>query len=205
MKASVLLAHPYEQSFNHAVYNQVCESLKSAGVETFSHDLYKEEFNPVLTEGELGKVPSADPLVSRYVEELMDSDFLFFIHPNWWGQPPAIMKGYIDRVIRPPHAYDMPEGALSGLPIPKLTGKYGIVYNTSNTPAERENDYFGDPLELLWKQCTFGFCGIENYHRRMFRIISESTASERAAWLTLVDSDVKRILGQFKEPGSVST
>lgn len=196
MKASVILAHPYEQSFNHAIFNQVCDSLNTAGVEVFSHDLYKEGFNPVLTVGELGKQPSEDPLVLQYADELMQSDLLFFIHPNWWGQPPAMMKGWVDRVVRPPYAYDMPEGALSGLPVPKLKGKYGIVYSTSNTPAEREDDYFGDPINLIWKQCTFGFCGIEDYHRRMFRIMSESTNEERITWLKQVDEDVKRIAGQ---------
>ena len=194
MKASVILAHPYEKSFNHAIYNRIIAVLDGSGAGVFSHDLYKEEFNPVMTVGELGKDPSADPMVLQYADELMQSDLLFFIHPNWWGQPPAILKGWVDRVIRPPYAYDMPEGAVSGLPVAKLTGKFGIVYNTSNTDAERENSYFGDPLENLWKFCTFGFCGIEKYHRRMFRIVSESTQTERENWLSIVDSDVKRIV-----------
>ena len=202
MKASVILAHPYSESFNHAIYQQVCSSLAACGVKSFCHDLYREGFNPVLTVGELGKEPSYDPLVLKYADELMQSDLLFFIHPNWWGQPPAILKGYIDRIIRPPYAYDLPEGALSGLPIAKLAGKYGVVYNTSNTGADREYNYFGDPLENIWKQCTFGFCGIEKYHRRMFRIVSESTESERREWLRLVDEDVKRLsAGQVPESG----
>ncbi|MBI9108779.1 MAG: NAD(P)H-dependent oxidoreductase [Spirochaetales bacterium] len=193
MKASVLLAHPYSKSFNHAIFNQICSSLKAGGIETFSHDLYLENFDPVLTGNELGFNKSEDPLVNQYADELMASDFLFFVHPNWWGQPPAVLKGYIDRVIRPPYAYDMPEGALSGLPIAKLNGKFGIVYNTSNTPPDREDNYFGDPLELLWQKCVFGFCGIEDYHRRMFRIVSESTQEIRKEWLSEVDRDVKRI------------
>ncbi|HAK45411.1 MAG TPA: NAD(P)H dehydrogenase [Spirochaeta sp.] len=206
MQASVLLAHPYDESFNHAIYNQVSESLTAAGVEAFCHDLYKEGFNPVLTEGELGKAPSTDPLVLQYANELMQSDLLFFIHPNWWGQPPAILKGWVDRVVRPPYAYDMPEGALSGLPIAKLEGKYGIVYNTANTPEDREKDYFGDPLESIWKQCIFGFCGVEKFHRRMFRIVSESSEAERNDWLALVDEDVKRIAGDYsRAAGNVST
>ena len=199
MKASVILAHPYTESFNHAIFNRICRGLAASGVQVFQHDLYKEEFNPVLTVGELGKAPTDDPLVQQYVDELMQSGLLFFIHPNWWGQPPAIMKGYVDRVIRPPHAYDMPDGALSGLPIAKLNGKYGIVYNTSNTPVERENDYFGDPLENIWRQCTFGFTGIEKYHRRMFRIVSESTDEERKNWLKLVDEDVCRVLAEVNQ------
>ncbi|MDC7228360.1 MAG: NAD(P)H-dependent oxidoreductase [Spirochaetales bacterium] len=196
MKASVVLAHPYHGSFNHAIYKQIMDSLTVAGIKIFAHDLYVEGFNPVMTVGELGKEPSEDLLVQQYADEMMQSDLLFFVHPNWWGQPPAILKGWVDRVVRPPYAYDLPEGALSGLPVPGLDGKYAVVYNTSNTEEEREVGYFGDPLENIWKQCICGFCGIEKFHRRMFRIVSESSETERNDWLSLVDEDVKRIAGE---------
>jgi putative NADPH-quinone reductase len=130
------------------------------------------------------------------------SDYLFFIHPNWWGQPPAILKGYVDRVFRPPYAYDFVENdSGGGLPIEKLNGKYGIVYNTANTEEDRENHYFGDPLERIWKYCTFGFCGITRYHRRMFRIVSESTMEERESWLEIVREDVLRVIREPPEAG----
>ena len=32
-------------------------------------------------------------------EELASADGIVVIHPNWWGQPPAILKGWIDRVF----------------------------------------------------------------------------------------------------------
>jgi len=195
MKASVILAHPYPESFNHAIYNEVCSALENLYVEVFKHDLYGENFNPVLTVDELGSDISNDPLVNRYADELIKSDYLFFIHPNWWGQPPAILKGYIDRVIRPPYSYDFPPGVTGGgLPIGKLKGKYGIVLNTSNTEEQRENNYFKDPLENIWKQCVFGFCGIEKYYRKMFRIITDSSFEQREKWLIEVHEIVKMVL-----------
>ena len=54
MKASVILAHPYSKSFNHAIYHTVCSKLESLNVSVYKHDLYKEQFNPVLTTQELG-------------------------------------------------------------------------------------------------------------------------------------------------------
>jgi NAD(P)H dehydrogenase (quinone) len=187
MKASVILAHPYKLSFNHAIYNAVIDTLNSLEIFTYAHDLYRECFNPVLTEAELGKQPSHDPLVEEYTQELLESDVLIFIHPNWWGQPPAILKGYIDRVIRPPRAYDFPpDDSGGGLPIGKLHGKVGIVFNTSNTGEERETHYFNDPLEYIWKKCIFGFCGITESQRITFRIVADSTLEERAHWLLQV-------------------
>ena len=197
MKASVILAHPYIKSFNHAIYNTVINAFNHNNIQTYGHDLYEENFNPVLTKEELGSDDSDDILVNQYAKELVESDFLVFIHPNWWGQPPAILKGYIDRVIRPPYAYDFPEDdSGGGLPIEKLKGKYGIVYNTANTEEERENNYFGDPLDRIWKKCVFGFLGIDKYHRKMFRIIADSSENDRKTWLEEIEDDIRRIVRQ---------
>ncbi len=195
MKASVILAHPYPLSFNHAIYERVIAVFADLKIECYSHDLYAEGFDPVLTGQELGSDISADPLVKRYAAELLESKYLVFIHPNWWGQPPAILKGYIDRIIRPPYAYDFPaDSSGGGLPLTKLEGKYGIVFNTSNTEALRENEYFGDPLKLIWKQCVFGFCGITDYYRKMFRIIADSSEQERKNWLQEVETALIKIV-----------
>jgi putative NADPH-quinone reductase len=194
MKASVILAHPYSKSFNHAIYHTVCSKLESLEIEVFEHDLYEEQFDPILTVEELGTDISTDILVNQYVHELIESNYLFFIHPNWWGQPPAILKGYIDRVIRPPSAYDFPPGDTGGLPIGKLKGKYGIVLNTSNTEKEREDTYFNDPLDKIWKRCIFDFCGIEKYYRKMFRIIADSDLEQRKKWLQEVKEVVEKII-----------
>lgn len=192
MKASVILAHPYVKSFNHAIFATIVSTLEENNIETFHHDLYKENFDPVLTRSELGTDQSDNPLVNKLADELVQSDLLVFIHPNWWGQPPAILKGYIDRVIRPPYAYDFPEGdSGGGLPIGKLKTKLGVVYNTSNTSEERENNYFLDPLQSMWEKCVFGFLGIENCHRRMFTIISESSNEKRVQWLETIKKDIR--------------
>ncbi len=197
MKASIILAHPFKESFNHAIFARSVKTFENIGIATFAHDLYAEKFNPILTVNELGWNKSEDPLVNKYSEELVESDYLVFIHPNWWGQPPAMLKGYIDRVFRPPHAYDMPEdGSGGGLPIEKLKGKYGIVFNTSNTPETRENNYFGDPLENEWIKCTFGFCGITDSYRKMFRIIADSDEEQRTLWLEEVEKTLIQIVSE---------
>ncbi|MDI6402591.1 NAD(P)H-dependent oxidoreductase [Balneolaceae bacterium ANBcel3] len=199
MKALVILAHPYHKSFNHAIYHTVINAFQEQKIEVYAHDLYEEAFNPVLTEKELGSDASDDPLVHQYAKELVESDFLVFIHPNWWGQPPAILKGYIDRVVRPPYAYDFPEEDTGGgLPVEKLKAGYGIVFNTSNTEAEREDSYFGDPLDKIWEKCIFGFLGIKKVHRKMFRIIADSSEIDRNKWLQEVEEDIIRIAGKEK-------
>jgi len=107
------------------------------------------------------------------------------VHPYWWGQPPAILKGWIDRIIRPGIAYGFLEGDNGeGVPVGLLKAKTGIVINTSNTNEIRENEVFGDPLETIWKNCIFGLCGINQYERKVYRIIVTSDLNQRIQWLS---------------------
>jgi len=106
--------------------------------------------------------------------------------------PPAILKGWIDRVIRPGIAYEFEEGDNGeGTPIGLLKAKIGLVFNTSNTSEERENNIFKDPLETIWKNCIFSFCGVKQFDRRMFRIVVTSDLNQRQIWLneakTMID------------------
>jgi NAD(P)H dehydrogenase (quinone) len=200
MVASVIVAHPYDRSFNQAIFKSACLRLKNLNITTHAHDLYAENFNPLLTLDELGSDLSRDKLVNQYARELLESDILIIIHPNWWGQPPAILKGYIDRVFRPTYCYDFPPGdSGGGIAIGKLQGKCGIVFNTSNTAEEREEKYFGDPLESIWKQCVFDFCGITNYYRKTFKIIADSTEAQRKQWLMEVEKTIDTIIRTFNE------
>jgi len=179
MKVLVVLGHQRPGSLCHAIAQTVVDQLKADGHETIFHDLYAEGFDPILREEELLKEPRLDPVVRRHIDELMTSDGYVIVHPNWWGQPPAILKGWIDRVFRQGEAYRFgPQGVIPGLP-----GKRAVVFTTSNTPRDQELALFGDPLENLWKTCVFGFCGVENFVRRNFESVILSTAEQRAGWL----------------------
>ena len=184
MKISVILAHPYEQSFNAAIAAAVVKTLDECGHTVLFHDLCREHFDPVIPKEELVGDQTNDPLVRLHQEEIQAADGIVIIHPNWWGQPPAVLKGWVDRVLRENVAYAFPAGdSGGGLPIGLLRAKKGLVFNTSNTSAARENDVFGDPLQRLWQDCIFGFCSVIEFDRVMFRIVADSSADERDAWL----------------------
>ena len=71
-----------------------------------------------------------------------------------------------------------------------LVADAALVYNTSNTPEERELQVFGDPLERIWRDRVFDFCGIKNYYRKMFRVVASSTFDERRQWLEEVEGTI---------------
>jgi NAD(P)H dehydrogenase (quinone) len=197
MIISVILGHPSSQSFNHAIADAVVATLKDNGHNVLFHGLYEERFDPALPASEIPKSAKTDPLVKKHCEEIASADGIVIIHPNWWGQPPAIMKGWIDRVIRPGVAYEFLEGdGGEGVPCGLLKATTALVFNTSNTTEEREQTIFGDPLETIWKNCIFGLCGVTNVHRKTFGVVVTSTEMKREAWLGEVRDMVDRHFGK---------
>ena len=193
MKISVILAHPNRESFNHAIAAAAIEQLKLNGHEIFYHDLYAERFGPILPKEEFPKDASLPPEIEKHCREISETEGIIIIHPNWWGQPPAILKGWIDRVIRPGVAYEfIEEDKGEGVPNGLLIADRALVFNTSNTENERENRVFGDPLETIWKNCIFDLCGIKKFYRRTFNIIVTSTENQRKEWLNEVRQTVTR-------------
>lgn len=191
----MILGHPKKGSFNHAIAQTTINTLKELNHEVFFHDLYEEKFNPVLNPEEIETDAKIESWLEKYCQELAAAEGLVIIHPNWWGQPPAILKGWIDRVIRAEIGYRFVEtDSGEGIPIGLLKAKTAVIFNTSNTPEEREQNHFQDPLDILWKKCIFDLCGVKNIYRKMFAIIITSTPQQREAWLKEV---TQIILKQF--------
>jgi putative NADPH-quinone reductase len=193
MNILIILGHPDNTSFNHAIADTCRNRLVENGHSVLFHDLYREGFNPITDVNEIPKQGKIDNLIKTHCDNLKDSDGIVIIHPNWWGQPPAILKGWIDRVFRPGVAYEFEEGdSGEGLPIGLLKAKIGLVFNTSNTNEERENNIFKDPLETIWKNCIFSFCGVKQFDRRMFRIVVTSDLNQRQIWLNEAKSMIDK-------------
>ncbi|MGD0820647.1 MAG: NAD(P)H-dependent oxidoreductase [Desulfomonilia bacterium] len=184
MKISVILAHPDTGSFNHAIAEIAIDKLRENEHKVLFHDLYEEGFDPILLSEEILMDAPLPPHLERYCDEMAKAEGIIIVHPNWWGQPPAILKGWIDRVFRPGVAYEFEEGDLGeGVSKGLLKAKTALVFNTSNTEAQREVQVFGDPLETLWKNCIFGLCGVQMFERRTFSIMVTSTVEQRRQWL----------------------
>jgi putative NADPH-quinone reductase len=183
MKALVVIGHPAPGSFNRALAETIRETWSAAGCEVRFHDLVEEGFDPRLTAAEARGQASTDPLVLRHITELRDSDLLAVVHPNCWGAPPAIVKGWIDRVFAPDAAYGFAKGVDQGdVPVGLLTTKAALIVNTGNTPLERERGAFGDPLERMWRDCILSYCGVRHVMRALFGVVATSSDEERRRW-----------------------
>lgn len=184
MEILLILAHPDKGSLNHAIALSVRDVLERNAHHVAFHDLYAEGLDPLLPAGEIPEEGAVPAPIREHCEELQSADGIVIVHPNWWGQPPAILKGWVDRVFRPGVAYRFDEGdSGEGVPIGLLKAKAALVLNTSNTPNVREMSAFGDPLHALWKRCIFDLCGVRDVRRMVFSVVVTSTPEQRQEWL----------------------
>jgi putative NADPH-quinone reductase len=194
MRLSLILGHPRPGSFNHAIAERARCVLCEDGHVVRYHDLYAEGFDPILPAAEIPRDADLAPVVARHCDEIASAGEIVIVHPNWWGQPPAIVKGWVDRVLRPGVAYAFAEGdSGEGIPIGLLAAHGAVVLNTSNTHHEREMGVFGDPLQALWADCIFRLCGVRRVQRRMFGVVVTSTLAQRQAWLDEVARLVRQV------------
>ena len=107
----MVYCHPAEGSFTAAVRDVVLEGLEAKGAELRVRDLYAEAFEPRLSAGELDgyldERANRAPVAGE-VADLEWCDTLVFVYPTWWYGLPAMLKGWLDRVLLPGVAFRMP-------------------------------------------------------------------------------------------------
>ena len=131
MRLLVVHAHPLPDSFGAALLRAALDAAREGGHEARALDLHAEGFQPVLTAEERRRYdddpppdPAAlDPALGPHVAALRWAEGILLVHPTWWGGPPAILKGWLDRAWRPGVAFHAEGGGLRpGLPGVRLLG-----------------------------------------------------------------------------------
>ncbi|MEO4044679.1 NAD(P)H-dependent oxidoreductase [Hoeflea sp. CAU 1731] len=113
MNALVVYCHPHEGSFTSAVRDVVTGHLRTIGAELRVIDLYGEDFQPVLSESEWSSYEATQGRsedIARHAEALAWCDTLIFVYPTWWYGHPAMLKGWMERILLPGVAFEMPDG-----------------------------------------------------------------------------------------------
>ncbi|WP_213981331.1 NAD(P)H-dependent oxidoreductase [Sphingomonas sp. dw_22] len=119
----VVLGHPAEHSFNHTIAETYCQTVRECGQEAVLRDLYAIGFDPLLKDAERPGKPGFTPApdVAAELDLLRDASVVTLVYPIWFGMPPAIIKGYVDRVLGSGVApHDIQTGATQSL----LHGKH---------------------------------------------------------------------------------
>ena len=166
MRVLIVHAHPEPQSFNAALTKAAAAALRGAGHEVTVSDLYADQFNPVAGRHDFLQVADANrfhyqseqahaaanrsfaPDLQREQARLLSADLLVLQFPLWWGAPPAILKGWLERVLAYGIAYVDGRRFTSGL----FKGRRAMMsVTTGGTPERfRPEDVYGDIDQVLW-------------------------------------------------------
>ncbi len=191
MNVLIILGHPNNKSFNHSIAKTCREQIELNGHTVLFHDLYAEKFNPI--PHNINSDTNYE--INLHCSHLKSSDALIVIHPNWWGQTPAIIKGWMDSILLPEVAYDFElnnkgDYNLVGL----LKAKVGLILNTSNSPNNVENDV----LDTIWKNNVLNTCGVKDVKRINFGMVNKSDDLQRANWLLEIRQLVNSLFPTLK-------
>src|SRR5262245_30416517 len=151
-----------------------------AGVDLRRLDLCELEFNPNVVAGS-PRNQLLEPAIRQAIELVAWAEHLVFVFPTWWGTMPALMKGFLDRVLLPGFAFEEHEegGGWDKL----LTGRTAHLLTTMDTPTWVYRWIYKAPGLRSLALATLGFCGIAPVRTSIFGVVKDSDPATRARWL----------------------
>jgi NAD(P)H dehydrogenase (quinone) len=180
MNVLIVYAHPNPRSFNQAILDTVEVTLRERGHATRIHDLYQMQFRSVLDGEDLLRSWRGDlPVDTRREQEALRwAQGLVFIYPIWWFGPPAILKGWIDRVFTRKFAFDFTEAGMQGL----LTHEKALIVNTlGGDEATYQRLRWHELLVRPMAEGILEACGVRAVtHRAFYQVPTVSSAERRA-------------------------
>lgn len=182
MNVLLVYAHPNPRSFNQAILDMVDATLRDRGHATRIHDLYRMQCRAVLDGEDLlrnwrGDLP-AD--TRREQDAVLWARGLVFVYPIWWFGPPAILKGWIDRVFTRKFAFDFGPGGMRGL----LTHEKALILNTlGGDEASYREHRWHELLVRPMAEGILGACGVKNVSHRAFYQVPTVGQTERQGML----------------------
>lgn len=182
MNVLLVYAHPNPRSFNQAILGTVDATLHERGHATRIHDLYQMQFRSVLDGEDLLRNWRGDlaPDTRREQDAVQWAQGLVFIYPIWWFGPPAILKGWIDRVFTRKFAFDFGPGGMKGL----LTHERALILNTlGGDEATYQQERWHELLVRPMAEGVLGACGVRHIVHRAFYQVPSVSHAERQAML----------------------
>jgi NAD(P)H dehydrogenase (quinone) len=179
-KILIIMGHPDVHSFCGALGRAYQRGAEQAGYEVEYLELATLSFDPVLRQGFRGD-QGLEPDLSRVQSQLSAANHWVWVYPNWWGGPPALLKGFIDRVFLPGFAFQYHKG-----PIPQqlLKGRSAHLLMTLDTPPWFYRYGLRAPGLQVMKKSVLGFSGVRPVRTTLLGAIRGSSAAQRERWLS---------------------
>jgi len=179
MRCLLVLAHPRRDSLCGALFDAYAEGAREARVECRELILSELQFDPNVHTAS----PEQQPLESDLAQAQRDiawAEHIVLVYPTWWGTFPALLKGFLDRVLTPGFAFrhvthDRWDKLLAGRTVDLIT--------TMDTPPLVYRFIYRAPGQQALARATFGYCGIRSARIEAFGPVLTAVASHRQQWL----------------------
>ncbi len=195
MSAYVVYCHPDPESFTAAVRERAVDALQAAGHQVRISDLYADGFEPTMSLQERVDhlAPNTtQPDIAVYRSNLQWCDTLVFIYPTWWSGQPAMLTGWLDRVLVGGAAWDVARGGTSITA--RLSNIRRLVAITSHGSSKILNVVEGENGRRVIGRAVRVLC--HRFARTTWLAlynIDRSTADERTAFLHRVERRMQRL------------
>lgn len=192
MNHLVVFAHPNPKSFGKGIVDTIQKAVEEKGDSLIIRDLYEIGFDAILKPEDFVAFQSGNTPEDIRAEQnhVKWADVITFVYPVWWAGLPAMLKGYVDRVLSYGFGYEYVNGAPNGL----LKGKKGLLFCTTGTPSDI---YAQNGMHNSMKQTTdqgiFNFCGIEVINHTFFGAVPYVPDETRQDYLKEVENIIKSI------------
>jgi putative NADPH-quinone reductase len=184
MKILLIQGHPDKESYNHALAASYKKGALSSGAEIKEITIGDLKFNPNLEFG-YRKRTALEPDLIKAQESIKWADHIVWVYPLWWGSVPALMKGFLDRVLLPGFAFQKREGSVWWDKL--LTGKSSRIICTMDQPTWYYRWINRRPSHIAMKKLTMNFIGIKKVRITSIGPIRLSKDTFRQNWLQKIE------------------
>lgn len=183
-KIAIITGHPDKESFNFALAEAYRSGAEKSGAEIREIVIGDLNFNLNLQFG-YRKRTELEPDLLKAQETLKWSDHIVWIYPVWWGSVPAIMKGFLDRVLLPGFAFKKREGSVWWDKY--FTGKTSRLICTMDQPPWYYRLINKSPSHSAMRKLTMNFIGVKSVKITSIGPLRLSKEEWRKNWLKKVE------------------
>jgi 1,4-dihydroxy-2-naphthoate polyprenyltransferase len=198
LRVLVVMGHPRKDSFCEALADAYADGATRAGTRVRRLAVADMRFDLNVVSVSPRDQP-VEPCVAAAMDSVRWADHLVFVFPTWWGAMPALLKGFLDRVLMPGFAFEDREDGEGWHKL--LKGKSAHLLTTMDTPPAVYRWIYRSPGLNGLARATLGFCGVSPVRRSVFGPVKGSDLEQRQRWLADASAAGRALRGGVLTPG----
>ena len=179
-RVAVIVGHPAADSWCGALADSYAAAARAGGHEVRMVHLAQLDFDPSLHEG-YRQIQALEPDLLAAQATVAWAEHVVIAYPIWWGSVPALLKGFLDRILLPGFAFKYRPG--KAFPEQLLRGRSAQLLVSMDTPPWYFRWVYRMPGIVQLKKTTLEFCGIAPVKVAAFGPLIASSPAQRASWL----------------------